>query len=272
LSAGNGEDAVAFSNAGNAIPNRKGGSVNAGEQTIKMPRNLFNGMCGFNPLLSKNAALPSFARVQGLKHADKGANCTVTFTRWCKRLGRRMRGDSTKGSASIEFAMVAPAFFLLLMGTMEAALVFFAQSTLQNAVNDTARLIRTGQTTCFTGSGSTCAAMTQAQFRTQVCSEAGAILSDCSGSSLQFDVNAYSAGFSGAGNTSPLDGSGNLPALSNFNMGSPCEVVLVRAFYKWPVFTPMLNFFLANMAGNYHLLSTAAAFRNEPYNNSVPGC
>jgi len=73
LSAANGEDAVAFSNAGNAILNEKGGSVNAGEQTIKMPRNVFTGMCGFNPLLSKNAALPSFAPVQGLKQADQEA-------------------------------------------------------------------------------------------------------------------------------------------------------------------------------------------------------
>jgi hypothetical protein len=30
-------------------------------------------MRGFNPLLSKNAALPSFAPVQGLKHAGKEA-------------------------------------------------------------------------------------------------------------------------------------------------------------------------------------------------------
>jgi hypothetical protein len=48
--------------------------------------------------------------------------------------------------------------------------------------------------------------------------------------------------------------------------------VLVRAFYKWPVFTPMLNFFLANMGGSNHLLATAAAFRNEPFTNGAAGC
>ena len=35
---------------------------------------------------------------------------------------------------------------MLLMGTIEAGVIFFAQSSLQNAVNDTARLVRTGQT------------------------------------------------------------------------------------------------------------------------------
>ena len=94
--------------------------------------------------------------------------------------------------------MVAPVFFLLLMGTIEAGLIFFAQSALQSAVNDAARLVRTGQTTCFTGSGSTCAAMTQAQFRPQICNEVGALLADCSGASLQFDVTPYSAGFGSA--------------------------------------------------------------------------
>jgi Flp pilus assembly protein TadG len=196
----------------------------------------------------------------------------VTFTRWCKRLGRRLSTDSTKGSAAIEFAMVAPVFFLLLMGTIEAGLIFFAQSALQNAVNDAARLVRTGQTTCFTGSGSTCVAMTQAQFRTQICNEVGTLLSDCTGSSLQFDVTPYSAGFGAASNSSPLDSSNNLPTLTNFVTGNACEVVLVRAFYKWPVFTPMLNFFLANMAGSYHLLATATAFRNEPFTSGAAGC
>jgi Flp pilus assembly protein TadG len=197
----------------------------------------------------------------------------VTFSVWCKRLGRRLRADSIKGSAVIEFAMIAPVFFLLLMATVEAGIIFFAQSALQNAVNDAARMIRTGQTTCFsTDTNGNCLAMTQEQFRTQICNEVSTLLSDCNGPSLQFDVNAYTAGFGGASNASPLDVNNNLPNLTTFNTGSACEVVLVRAFYKWPVFTPMLYFFLANMAGNYHLLATAAAFRNEPYSNNVAGC
>ena len=168
--------------------------------------------------------------------------------------------------------MVAPIFFVLLMGTMEAGIMFFAQSALQNALNDTARLVRTGQTACYTTSNGNCVAMTTAQFRTKLCSEVSTLLQGCAGSSLQFDVNAYSSGFGGASNASPLDGSQNLPTLNTFNVGNPCDVVLVRAFYKWPVFTPGLNYFMANMAGNYHLLASAAAFRNEPYTSAVSGC
>ena len=92
------------------------------------------------------------------------------------------------------------------------------------------------------------------------------------GSDLQFDVRAYSAGFSSASNSSPLDAGGNLPALTTFNVGNACDVVLVRAFYKWPVFTPGLRYFLANVTGGYHLVSSAAAFRNEPFTTTTGGC
>ncbi len=195
----------------------------------------------------------------------------MTLAARCQKLCRRLRADAIKGSAAIEFALIAPVFFILLMGTIEAGVIFFAQSALQNALNDTARLVRTGQTGCYTTSGGNCVAMTQAQFRTRLCSEVSVLLSDCNGTSLQFDVQAYPSGFSTASNTSPLVG-GALPALTAFNVGNACDVVLARAFYTWPVFTPGLAFFLQNVAGGYHLISTAAAFRNEPYTTTSGGC
>jgi hypothetical protein len=114
--------------------------------------------------------------------------------------------------------------------------------------------------------------MTQAQFRTVLCNSVSALLKDCSGADMQFDVQAYPSGFSSASNSSPLDAAGNMSTLTAFNVGNACDVVLVRAFYKWPVFTPGLNYFLANVAGGYHLLSSAAAFRNEPYTTTTGGC
>jgi Flp pilus assembly protein TadG len=201
-----------------------------------------------------------------------GRGLTVTTQARCKNFCRRLRTDADKGWAAVEFALVAPVFFILLMGTIEAGIMFFAQSALQNALNDTARLVRTGQTACYTTDGSgNCVAITAAQFRTALCAEVSAILTDCS-TGVQFDANAYSAGFSVASNSSPLDGSKNLPILSTFDVGNACDVVLVRAFYKWPVFTPGLNYFMADMAGSFHLLTSAAAFRNEPYNNNAAGC
>jgi len=115
-------------------------------------------------------------------------------------------------------------------------------------------------------------AMTSAQFQAQLCSEVSTLLQGCSSGSLRFDVNAYPSGFAAASNSSPPDGSGNLPTLATFNLGNACGVVLVRAFYKWPIFTPGLQYFMAIMAGSYHLLTSAAAFRNELYSSTMSGC
>jgi Flp pilus assembly protein TadG len=186
-----------------------------------------------------------------------------------KRLGtgfrarlRRWRRRSRTGSAAIEFAMVAPIFFIFLLGTIEIGAMFLGQFALQNATNDAARLIRTGQVGLKN--------MTAAQFRTSICNEITPIL-QC-GASLQIDVESYTS-FGSAGYTNPLQANGTLnPNLNQFSPGTVCSIVLVRAFYVWSVDTPLLTPFLVNMSGGNHLLTATAAFRNEPYNNAVPGC
>ena len=51
----------------------------------------------------------------------------MTFRERCRKLRRRMRADANKGPAAIEFAMVAPIFFVLLLGIFEAAIMFFCR-------------------------------------------------------------------------------------------------------------------------------------------------
>ena len=191
---------------------------------------------------------------------------------------RRMRTDANKGSVAMEFAFIAPVFLLMMMATIESGIIFFSQSALQNALSDTARLVRTGQAACYTKDASgDCQPMTGDEFRKEVCDKVIVLLKTCrkgadGNSDLQFDAKAYASGFGSLSNSSPLDMSGDLPNLTLFDTGTACDVVLVRAFYRWPVITPGLRFFLANMNDHYHLLATAAAFRNEPYLNNVGGC
>ena len=179
-----------------------------------------------------------------------------------RRVVRRMKKAARSGSAAIEFALIAPIFFLLLMGTMEVGIMFFAQFALQNATNDAARLIRTGQVAG--------ASMTATQFRTAICNEVSPVLA-CD-ANLQIDVESF-ANFGTANYPAALTGTNTLnPALNNFAPGGVCSVVLVRTFYTWSVVTPILTPFMVNMANNMHLLSATAAFRNEPYTTGVAGC
>jgi Flp pilus assembly protein TadG len=181
------------------------------------------------------------------------------------RIGKvlaRMRAQARAGSAAVEFAMIAPVFFLLLMGIMENGVIYFAGATLQNATDDIARQIRTGQAQA--------AGMTQQQFRTAICNEIAPLLA-CD-ANLQIDVESY-ADYNTAGFVPPTDASGNLKTtLNNYAPGTACNVVLVRTFYTWQVITPLLSPFLTNITGGYHLVSATSAFRNEPFVSGVGGC
>ena len=174
-----------------------------------------------------------------------------------------MRRESTRANAAIEFGIVAPVFFILLMGIIENGVIFFAGSTLQYAALEAARYVRTGQASTN--------ATTQAQFRTQICNNITPLLA-CD-SNLQIDLQSSSTGFSGASYGSPTNADGSLnSSLSNYSIGTYCQVELLRVFYTWKVLTPGLSVFLTNITGGYHLITATAAFRNEPYTTAVSGC
>jgi Flp pilus assembly protein TadG len=184
---------------------------------------------------------------------------TETFA-WPKRLIARMRSRARSGSAAIEFALVAPVLFLFLFGTIETGAIYFACTALQNATDDAARMVRTGQA----------AGMSEAQFKLQICGEiTGLISASACTSNLQVDIRQY-ASFATASYPTVTNASGSLNtgAMQYPSSLTPCEVVLVRAFYPWSIITPLMQPLLENMPNGQYLLSAAAAFRSEPYTSS----
>ena len=174
-----------------------------------------------------------------------------------RHLRERHRHDGRSGSAAIEFALIAPVLFLFLFGIIETGVIFFASAALQNATDDTARLIRTGQ---MTGN------LTASQLRSYICSEiSGLIASTTCNSNLQIDLRSYST-FSGASYPSVVNANGSLNSgAMAVDATGDCQVVLLRTFYPWTILTPLMQTFLANMPNDQHLLAAAAAFRTEPY-------
>ena len=110
-------------------------------------------------------------------------NRAVSLKQRCADFGGAFGTDSRKGSAAIEFAFVAPVFFVLLLGTFEGGIMFFTQAALQNAVTSLGRQIRTGQAST---SGTT-----QAQFRTSICNMITPLIA-CD-ANLQIDVEPFPA-------------------------------------------------------------------------------
>jgi len=157
-----------------------------------------------------------------------------------------------EGAAAIEFALVAMPLFLLILASLEIAFVFFAGSLIENAVNETAREIRTGRLQTEGG--------TEETFRADVCARVN-IVADCG--MLAIDVRTYE-NFSSTDFSSPLQSDGSFDDNGFvFEPGGPGDVVVVRAFYPFQLFVPSVG--LANMEGNKRLIASATAFRNEPF-------
>jgi Flp pilus assembly protein TadG len=170
---------------------------------------------------------------------------------------QRMRGASRSGSAAIEFAMIAPVLFLFIFGIIESGVIFFANSALENAIDDAARQVRTGQVS---------GPVTPTQLRTLVCSEMTGLFSTskCT-STLQVDMRAF-PNFSSANFPSVLNANGSInTGALQVQPAAACYVVLFRAFYPWTIMTPLMAPLLSNMPGGQYLLTSAAAFRTEPY-------
>ncbi len=166
---------------------------------------------------------------------------------------RRFRRNR-RGSAVVEFALVAPMFFALLFAIIELAMVFYASQVLETVTQDSARQIMTGEAQL--------AKFTQAQFKNLVCSKVVAMFDCVNGISI--DVQSYSA-FSSVNIANPIDAGKNFVPPNNYLPGNPGDIVVVRLFYKWPLFVTGFGFNIANLSGSMRLLTATAAFQNEPY-------
>jgi Flp pilus assembly protein TadG len=186
--------------------------------------------------------------------------------------GRRLAacGRDEAGATAVEFALVGPVLFLLLMGCIELGIVYAANMLLKHSVYTAARSGRTGFVPAKT---------TQtAAIRTIVQNEAG-ILMDAS--KLTIEAKSYT-GFDTLGKPEPfvdknkngkrdegetftdVNGNGKYDTDQGATgYGGTNEVVLYTVTYPWTFFTPLLG---RIMAPNGALtLSATAVVQNEPY-------
>jgi len=178
------------------------------------------------------------------------------LTRALARLGRRgARFRRDEGAATaVEFGLLALPFIALTFAILETALVYFAGQTLETAVNNSARLIRTGQAQQQ--------GMSSTTFKQTICDQVG-VMFDCT-NGLWLDVETY-PDFASISLTAPIQ-NGNLNTSNfKFTMGSGNNIVVVRAYYEWPTFSKLLGLNYSNLADGNHLLTATAAFKNEPF-------
>ncbi len=136
-------------------------------------------------------------------------------------------------------------FLLLLLATFEIGFVYWANKELENATNDAARLVRTGQAQA--------ANMSQAELKAEACKHV-AILVDCN-TRMRLDVRS-AASFSDISPPQAKDGNGALKSDSDFTYapGTADQVVLVTAFFDWPA-----------LFQGARVLRATVPLRNEPF-------
>ena len=166
---------------------------------------------------------------------------------------RRFRRNR-RGSAVVEFALVAPVFFVLLFGIIETGIMFFASQVLETITQNSARQIMTGQVQS--------AAYDAAHFKSNVvCPQIPAIFS-CA--NIYIDVKSYPSFTNVVINSQINAGSFDTSSLA-YSPGNSCDIVVARLFYQWQLFVTGLGYNISNLNGNQRLLVATAAFRNEPY-------
>jgi Flp pilus assembly protein TadG len=172
-----------------------------------------------------------------------------------------------RGATAVEFALILLPFCALMFGIFELALLFLVSTTLETATEDAARKIRTGE---FQQS----AVATKAAFKDELC-ERMVWISDSCTSDLLVESRTFASFASLAANeaASPdtFDDDDTFDESDTcWSPGQPTDIVLVRTYYRWRLFTPGLNRALQNMGDSTRLITTATAFRNEPYSEALP--
>jgi Flp pilus assembly protein TadG len=178
-------------------------------------------------------------------------------------LSRRLQSDE-RGFAAVEFAIVALPFLLLLVGLISISLYFFTNFTMESAVLNAARAIRTGQLQEGKGaySGLTTNEDKRAAFKAIMCAKAPTFL-DCANRAVVLVQSSTS--FSGIVEPHCTnDGTMVNQTSANFDPGGGNSVVLVTVCYAWK-FGGQLPFFkISNLSDGSMLMQASAAFRTEP--------
>jgi Flp pilus assembly protein TadG len=159
------------------------------------------------------------------------------------------------GSSAVEFAMVAFPFFFMMFAIMEIGIVFVTDSVLENATIDTGRLIRTLQAEDNN--------MTAAQFKSKLCENMSVFSSQCP-SRATVDVRVITK-FTNQPVPDPLaNGTSFDDSQLGYTNGQAGSLILIRVWYKQPLFTPFLAQSLSQLKDGHTIMTSTTTFRKEP--------
>ena len=164
----------------------------------------------------------------------------------------RWRKDE-EGVTAVEFALVGLPFLFMVIGIIEMALMFTAQSLLEASTSQAARQIRTGAVQ--QGGG-------EDVFTDAMCDFARVFI-PCD--EIQYQVVSME-NFGDAEEFPPpsYDADGNLED-QGFDPGGVSDVVMIRTSYTYPIKTPLMQVVLTNNSGTSRIMTSTIVLKTEPY-------
>ena len=175
---------------------------------------------------------------------------------------KQTKRSQQRGAAAVEFAMVATPFLMLLFGLFEVMMIFFVQTTLESAITEESRKIKTGQANAGAG-------MTAAAFKAGVCAHMMGLV-NCADRLFVMVENQPATGAL----PSPMSTPAILAAPPYQQNTAAGSIVVVRGFYMWPLLTPGISSAFknttatgpnGNLGSTNRMLVATSAFRNEPF-------
>jgi Flp pilus assembly protein TadG len=163
------------------------------------------------------------------------------------------------GATSIEFAMLALPFSLMLFAILESCISFAGQQMLANATDNVARQLRTGQLKA--------ADIDEPKLKKLICDQINVLVNNsCPG--LVVDLRQYPS-FDAAAQQKIKYTSAHDIDTTGFAVtpGPSMSKNMLRVFYKWPVMTDLMRLAMSNLKGGYTLQFAAATWQNEPFND-----
>lgn len=159
---------------------------------------------------------------------------------------RSLRRDES-GATAVEFAFVAPVLFFALLSLVEMGMLGMMITSVDAAVLDASRRIRTGRDDAATSAQT---------FEDQVCANVGGSLQSCRDrmvtSVKKFtrfaDANAVAAA----------------PPDNSFDKGGAGDIIIVKVHYSWPLLTPFLGHMEHDGPASV-IIGARQAFKNEPF-------
>jgi len=166
---------------------------------------------------------------------------------------------SEHGGPASEFAMTAPIFIVLILGTFQIGIIYFANAYLETAAEQAARLVLTNNATTTSNGATT--PMNAQQFQTAVCGNIS-MLFTCGNIMINLAPATSETSISTAAPT--FNANGTLANNLNFQIPPTGQIGVLQIMYEWPVIGLPLGVTFGSLGNGAYLMMSTQVFMVEP--------